>query len=88
LRSIGLTLVIERDDPRFWMQTHGVLTCLYEVLLHAECEAAVSYAQATDVARDLIDRSAEQVDSVRIQPLLDVLGALNKVDQPRVLCVS
>jgi hypothetical protein len=100
LRSIGLTLVIERDCPRFWMnaepvwisrdcgsntiqlrsfkrreatshpekesdmvQTHGVLICLYEVLLHAECEEAVSYAQATYVARDLIDRSAEHVDS-------------------------
>ena len=70
------------------LQTHGVLTCLYEVLLHAECEEAVSYAQATYVARDLIDRSAEQADSVRIKPLLDVLGSLNKVDEPRVLYVS
>jgi hypothetical protein len=70
------------------LQTHGVLTCLYEVLLHAECEEAVSYAQATYVARDLIDRSAEQVDSVRIKPLLDALGALNKVDEPRVLYVT
>ena len=55
------------------LQAHGVLTCLYKVLLHAECEEAVSYAQATYVARGLIDRSAEQVDSVRIKPLLDTL---------------
>jgi hypothetical protein len=33
------------------LQAHGVLTCLYEVLLHAECEEAVSYAQTTYVAR-------------------------------------
>ena len=69
------------------LQTHGVLTCLYEVLLHAECEEAVPYAQATYVARNLIDRSAEQVDSVRIKPLLDALGTLDKVDEPRVFCV-
>jgi hypothetical protein len=70
------------------LQAYGVLTCLYEVLLHAECEEAVSYAQATYVARSLIDQSAEQVDSVRIKPLLDALGPLNKVDEPRVLYVS
>ncbi len=70
------------------LQAHGVLTCLYQVLLHAECEEAVSYAQATYVARGLIDRSAEQVDSVRIKPLLDILGPLNEVDEPRVLYVS
>ena len=70
------------------LQAHGVLTCLYEVLLQAECEEAVSYAQATYVARSLIDRSAEQVDSVRIKPLLDVLGPLDKVDESRVLYVS
>jgi hypothetical protein len=63
------------------LQAHGVLTCLYEVLLHAECEEAVSYAQATY-------QSAEQVDSVRIKPLLDALGPLNKVDEPRGLYVS
>jgi hypothetical protein len=62
---------------------------LYEVLLHAECEEAVSYAQATYVARGLIDKSAEEVDSVRIAPLLDALApASNKVDESRVLYVS
>jgi hypothetical protein len=85
LNRLEKTIEGQRD---LLLQTHGVLTCLYEVLLHAECEEAVSYAQATYVARSLIDRSAEQVDSVRIKPLLDVLGALNKVDEPRVLYVS
>ena len=28
------------------LQAHGVLTCLYDVLLHADGEQAVSYAQA------------------------------------------
>jgi hypothetical protein len=71
------------------LQAHGVLTCLYEVLLHAECEEAVSYAQATYVARGLIDRSAEEVDSVRIAPLFDALApASDKVDESRVLYVT
>lgn len=70
------------------LQAHGVLTCLYKVLLHAECEEAVSYAQATYVARDLINKGAEEVDSVRITPLLDALAPSNKVGEPRVLYVS
>ncbi|HXS88801.1 MAG TPA: hypothetical protein VN705_05595 [Steroidobacteraceae bacterium] len=70
------------------LQAHGVLTCLYEVLLHAECEEAVSYAQATYVARALINKSAEELDSVRISPLLDVLALPNKVDEPQVLRVT
>jgi hypothetical protein len=71
------------------LQAHGVLTCLYEVLLHAECEEAVSYAQAAYVARGLIDKSVEELDSVRIGPLLDALApASNKVDESRVLYVT
>jgi hypothetical protein len=67
------------------LQTHGVLTCLYEVLLHADCDDAGAYAQATYVARDLIKKGAEEVDSARIAPLLDVLALSNKVDELRVL---
>ena len=70
------------------LQAHGVLTCLYEVLLHSECDEAVSYAQATFVAPALIDRSAEELDSVRISPLLDALASPNKVDEPQVLYVT
>jgi hypothetical protein len=77
-----------KDQRALLLQAHGVLTCLYEVLLQGEDEAAVSYTQATYVARDLIDRSAEQVDSVRISPLLDALAPDNKVDESRVLYVS
>jgi hypothetical protein len=70
------------------LQAHGVLTCLYEVLLHAECAQAVSYAQATYVARGLIDKSAEELDSVRISPLIDAVVSADRVDEPRVLCVT
>jgi hypothetical protein len=70
------------------LQAHGVLTCLYEVLLHEDGETAVSYAQAAFVARRLIDESAEDLDSVRISPLLDALGPINKVDESRVFHVN
>jgi hypothetical protein len=70
------------------LQAHGVLTCLYEVLLHADCAEAVSYAQATYVARALINKSAEELDSVRISPLLDALAPGNNVDESRVFYVT
>ena len=73
------------EQRQLQLQAHGVLTCLYEVLLHAEGQEAVSYAQATYVARGLIDKSAEELDSVRISPLLDALAPPDKVDEPRVL---
>jgi hypothetical protein len=76
------------EQRQLQLQAHGVLTCLYQVLLHAECAEAVSYAQATYVARDLINKSAEALDSVRITPLLDALGSANKVDESRVSYVS
>ena len=76
-----------REQRQLLLQAHGVLTCLYEVLLHAECDEAVEYAQAAYVARGLVDRSAEEVDSVRIVPLIDALGR-QRVDESRVLYVT
>ena len=73
------------------LQAHGVLTCLYEVLLHADGEEAVSYAQAAYVAANLINinKSVEKLDMVRLYPLLDVLlPPSNRVEEPRVLYVT
>lgn len=71
------------------LQAHGVLTCLYEVLLHAEGEEAVSYAQVAYVAASLINMSVEELDLVRLYPLLDVLlPPSSRVEEPRVLYVT
>jgi len=71
------------------LQAHGVLTCLYEVLLHAEGEEAVSYAQAAHVAASLINKSVEELDWVRLYQLFDVLAPPpNRVEEPRVLYVT
>ena len=76
------------EQRQLQLQAHGVLTCLYEVLLHAGCEEAASYAQATYLARGLINKSAEELDSVRITPLLDALASPNKVDESRIFYVT
>lgn len=53
------------------LQAYGVLTCLYEVLLYAEGDDAINYAQAAHAAARLVNKSMEDVDSVRIRPLVD-----------------
>ena len=55
------------------LQAHGVLTCLYEVLLYAEGDDAISYAQAAHAAAMLINKSVEDLDSVRIRPMIEEL---------------
>ena len=62
------------------LQAHGVLTCLYEVLLHADGEQAVPYAQAAYVAASLINKSAEELDSTRLWP--------DRVEEPRDMYVN
>jgi hypothetical protein len=71
------------------LQAHGVLTCLYEVLLHADGEQAVPYALAADVAISLINKSAEELDSVRIWPLIEALASSSdRVEEPPDLYVN
>src|SRR5262245_37067606 len=52
---------------------HGVLTCLYEVLLYADGDDAINYAQAAHAAAQIINKSVEDLDSVRIRPLIEEL---------------
>lgn len=71
------------------LHAHGVLICLYEVLLYADDEQAVPYAQAAYVAASLINKSAEELDSVRIWPLIEALASSSdRVDESRDLCVT
>ena len=49
------------------LQAHGVLMCLYEVLLHAEGDGAIFHAEAAHVAANLINNSAEVLDSARLR---------------------
>jgi hypothetical protein len=48
------------------LQAHSVLHCLYEVLLYAEGEDTVTYAEAAHLASMLVDDVIEQLDSARL----------------------
>jgi hypothetical protein len=64
-----------------------VLTCLYEVLLYAEGDDAINYAQAAHAAARLINKSVEDLDSLHIRPLIDeiVFKSRDRVeDSPRL----
>lgn len=82
------TIEAEREQL---LQAHGVLTCLYEVLLHAEGDDAVSYAQAARAVASLIDRTVERLDSVRLKPMLDAMENWiaeygDAVNEPQLEC--
>ena len=51
------------------LQAHAVMICLREVLLYAEGDDAVIYADAASVAAMLASEAAESLDSIRLRPL-------------------
>ena len=55
------------------LQAHSVIHCLYEVLLYAESEDAVTYAEAAHLAATLVDDVIEQLDSARLQVMVEAL---------------
>ena len=55
------------------LQANAVLRCLYEVLLYADGEDAVTYAEAANVVSTLIDDAVENLDHIRIRPLIEEL---------------
>ena len=77
------------------LQAHSVLHCLYEVLLYAESEDAVTYAEAAHLASTLVDDVIEQLDSARLQPMIDAIKREAKagtggdqVREPNVLYIN
>jgi hypothetical protein len=55
------------------LQAHAVMTCVREVLLYAEGDDAVIYAEAANAAAVLANDAAEGLDSVRLKPMLEAL---------------
>jgi hypothetical protein len=70
ITRIERAIEAQRAQP---LEAHGVLTCLYEVLLYAEGDDAVEYAQAAHAAAMLINKSMEDLDSVRTRPMIEEL---------------
>lgn len=67
-----LEQTIERERSRL-LHVHSVLHCLYEVLLYADAEDAVVYAEATHLAAMMVDESVAQLDSTRLKPMIEAL---------------
>ena len=49
------------------VSAHAVQTCLYEVLLYAEGEDAVVYAEAAHVVATLMEDAVDKLDSVHLR---------------------
>jgi hypothetical protein len=73
---ITATTLLEQhinSERRRLLQVHSVLHCLYEVLLYAEGDDGIMYAEAAHLAAMMVDESATQLDSMSIKPLIDAL---------------
>jgi hypothetical protein len=76
------------------LQAHSVLHCLYEVLLYAEGEDTVTYAEAAHLASMLVDDVIEQLDSARLQPMIEAIkreanaGGGDQVREPNVFYIN
>jgi hypothetical protein len=67
-----LEQTIEAERGRL-LQGSAVLRCLYEVLLYAEGEDAIRYAEAAHLVSSLIDESVAQMDRVKLAPQIEEL---------------
>ena len=67
------------------LQANAVLKCLYEVLLYADGEDAVTYAEAAHVVSTLIDDAVARLDLVRLRPQIEELKRGGKPDDGTTL---
>lgn len=76
-----LEQTIESERAKL-LQARAVLKCLYEVLLYADGDEAITYAEAAHLAATVIDESVERLDSVRLLPLINELQAGRDYELP------
>jgi len=67
------------------LQANAVLRCLYEVLLYAEGEDAIQYAEAAHVVSTLIDDTVARLDLVRLRPQVEELKRGSNPDDGTML---
>ncbi len=53
------------------VSAHAVPTCLYEVLLYAEGEDAVVYAEAAHVVASLMEDAVDKLDFVSLRRVME-----------------
>ncbi len=79
-----LEQTIESERAKL-LQANAVLRCLYEVLLYADGEDAIKYAEAAHVVATLIDDAVAQLDLVRLRPQIEELKRGSKPDDGTML---
>ena len=67
-----LAQLIEMQRKKL-LQANAITVCLREVLLYAEGEDAVAYAEAASAAAQLVSDVAEELDSVKLLPLFGAI---------------
>jgi hypothetical protein len=70
--SSKLEQAIDAERARL-LQVHSVLHCLYEVLLYADGEDTVTYAEAAHLAAMLIDDVVVNLDPVKLKPMIEAI---------------
>lgn len=63
------------------VSAHAVQRCLYEVLLYAEGEDAVVYAEAAHVVATLVEDAVDKLDSVRLRRVMQDVVAGGTVER-------
>ena len=79
-----LEQTIEAERTKL-LQANAVLRCLYEMLLYADGEDAIQYAEAAHVVSTLIDDSVARLDLVRLRPQIEDLKRGGKPDDGTML---
>ena len=79
-----LEQTIESERSKL-LQANAVLKCLYEVLLYADGEDAVTYAEAAHVVSTLIDDAVTRLDLVRLRPQIEEIRRGIKPDDGTAL---
>jgi hypothetical protein len=63
------------------VSAHAVQTCLYEVLLYAEGEDAVVYAEAAHVVASLMEDAVDKLDFVSLRRVMEETAPGGTVEQ-------
>jgi hypothetical protein len=79
-----LEQTIESERTKL-LRANAVLKCLYEVLLYADGEDAIQYAEAAHVVATLIDDSVARLDLVRLRPQIEELRRGGRPDDGTML---
>ena len=79
-----LEQTIESERSKL-LQANAVLKCLYEVLLYADGEDAIQYAEAAHVVSTLIDDTVARLDLDRLGPQIEELKRGSKPDDGSTL---